>query len=70
MNSQLTLNTLTASFDQKSFPKPVSKVMMSRHTCPCCGTTLLRHARSGEIYWRCSSCYQEMPVYCFRRLAS
>ncbi len=37
--------------------------MMSKHTCPCCSYTLLRHIRLGGIYWRCSHCYQEMPVY-------
>ena len=36
--------------------------IMSRHTCPCCSYTLLRHIRCGGIYWRCSHCYQEMPV--------
>ncbi len=36
--------------------------IMSRHTCPCCSYMLLRHIRRGAIYWRCSHCYQEMPV--------
>ena len=36
--------------------------MMMRHTCLCCSCTLLRHVRLQEIYWRCSHCYQEMPV--------
>jgi ribosomal protein L37AE/L43A len=36
--------------------------MMGRHICPCCSDTLLRHIRWGGIYWRCSYCYQEMPV--------
>jgi ribosomal protein L37AE/L43A len=36
--------------------------MMSKHTCPCCSYTLLRHLRLGGLYWRCSHCYQEMPV--------
>ncbi len=36
--------------------------IMSRHTCPCCSYTLLRHIRRGGIFWRCSHCYQEMPV--------
>ena len=31
-------------------------------TCPCCSDTLLRHARSGEVYWFCRCCYQEMPT--------
>jgi ribosomal protein L37AE/L43A len=36
--------------------------MMSKHACPCCSYTLLRHLRLGGLYWRCSHCYQEMPV--------
>ena len=36
--------------------------IMSRHTCPCCSYTLLRHIRRGGIYWHCNHCYQEMPV--------
>lgn len=35
---------------------------MHTPTCPCCSHTLLRHARSGEIYWFCRHCYQEMPT--------
>ncbi len=34
--------------------------MASSH-CPCCSDTLLRHIRSGEIYWFCGRCHQEMP---------
>ncbi|ARV62175.1 hypothetical protein BZZ01_29255 [Nostocales cyanobacterium HT-58-2] len=37
--------------------------MISKHTCPCCSYTLLRHIDLKGIYWRCSHCYQEMPVY-------
>ncbi len=36
--------------------------MISKQTCPCCSYTLLRHVRLGSIHWRCSHCYQEMPV--------
>ena len=36
--------------------------IMSRHTCPCYSYTLFRHIRRGGIFWRCSHCYQEMPV--------
>ncbi|MUL38204.1 hypothetical protein BWI75_18180 [Gloeocapsopsis sp. AAB1 = 1H9] len=32
------------------------------HTCPCCSETLLRHLGAGKLFWRCSHCYQEMPV--------
>lgn len=31
------------------------------HTCPCCSTTLLRHARHNSIYWYCPQCREEMP---------
>lgn len=34
---------------------------MNTPTCPCCSHTLLRHARSGEVYWFCRYCYEEMP---------
>ncbi|MBG1270127.1 hypothetical protein F8S12_29015 [Nostoc sp. WHI] len=33
-----------------------------KYTCLCCSNALLRHVRSGVVYWRCSYCYQEMPV--------
>ncbi|PSB04369.1 hypothetical protein C7B64_04105 [Merismopedia glauca CCAP 1448/3] len=33
---------------------------MSSDTCPCCGNTLLRHAKSNRLYWFCNSCHQEM----------
>ncbi|MBE9197999.1 MULTISPECIES: hypothetical protein [unclassified Nodularia (in: cyanobacteria)] len=32
------------------------------NTCPCCGGSLLRHARHGELYWFCQSCRQEVPL--------
>lgn len=37
--------------------------MKSRHICPCCSYTLLRHIRWGGLYWRCSHCHQEMPTF-------
>ncbi|HEY9695004.1 MAG TPA: hypothetical protein V6D15_22610 [Oculatellaceae cyanobacterium] len=33
---------------------------MRLNTCPCCGNSLLRHARQKGIYWFCTSCRQEM----------
>lgn len=39
------------------------KLMMSKHACPCCSYTLLRHVGLAGIYWRCSYCHQEMPAY-------
>lgn len=32
------------------------------YSCPCCGGFLLRHVRSGELYWFCQSCRQEVPL--------
>ncbi len=39
-----------------------SNPMISKHTCLCCSYTLLRHIGLRGLYWRCSHCYQEMPV--------
>lgn len=36
--------------------------MLSKHICPCCSYTLLRHIRWGGLYWHCSHCHQEMPA--------
>jgi ribosomal protein L37AE/L43A len=36
--------------------------MSARETCLCCSNSLVRHIRLGGIYWRCSHCYQEMPI--------
>ncbi len=33
---------------------------MLLNTCPCCGNSLLRHARQQGIYWFCTSCRLEM----------
>lgn len=32
------------------------------NTCPCCGSSILRHVRNHEVYWFCLSCRQEVPV--------
>ena len=37
--------------------------ILSKFACPCCSYILLRHIDLEGIYWRCSHCYQEMPVY-------
>jgi predicted amidophosphoribosyltransferase len=29
--------------------------------CPCCGNSLLRHIRHGNVYWFCQTCWAEMP---------
>ncbi len=33
------------------------------HECPCCSYKLLRHISKRGSYWRCSHCYQEMPLF-------
>jgi ribosomal protein L37AE/L43A len=30
--------------------------------CPLCSSLLLRHIRSGKVYWLCQSCRQEVPA--------
>lgn len=41
--------------------------MNSRYICPGCSTVLLRHINMGGLYWRCSCCCQEMPIF-WRRI--
>lgn len=36
---------------------------MLKSDCPCCSDTLLRHIRSGQVYWFCRQCHQAMPNY-------
>ncbi|MBD2439069.1 hypothetical protein [Nostoc sp. FACHB-110] len=43
---------------------------MRANTCPCCGGSLLRHVRHGELYWFCLSCRQEVPLLMVNRLAN
>ncbi|WP_341530886.1 hypothetical protein WKK05_17400 [Nostoc sp. UHCC 0302] len=38
--------------------------------CPCCSGLLLQHIRSGETYWFCRECWQEMPVYNWKNSSS
>jgi hypothetical protein len=38
------------------------------NTCPCCGGSILRHIRHGELYWFCLSCRQEVPLLNISRL--
>ncbi|MHC5722763.1 MAG: hypothetical protein ACYTXY_01140, partial [Nostoc sp.] len=40
----------------------ISQSMNGKSTCLCCSNALLRHVSSAGLYWRCSYCYQEMPV--------
>jgi len=37
--------------------------ILSKSACLCCSYILLRHIDSEGIYWRCTHCYQEMPIY-------
>lgn len=39
------------------------KPEISKYDCSCCSYTLLRHISLERIFWRCSHCHQEMPVY-------
>ncbi|EKQ69321.1 hypothetical protein OsccyDRAFT_1947 [Leptolyngbyaceae cyanobacterium JSC-12] len=40
----------------------IDQPMEERHTCLCCSYVLLRHIGMRGVYWRCSHCYQTMPV--------
>jgi hypothetical protein len=40
------------------------------NTCPCCGGSILRHVRYGELYWFCLSCRQEVPLLTISRLSN
>ncbi|ADI66189.1 hypothetical protein [Trichormus azollae] len=40
------------------------------NTCPCCGGSILRHVRHGELYWFCLSCRQEVPLLTMSRLSN
>ncbi|MFH7028264.1 MAG: hypothetical protein ACHBN1_23405 [Heteroscytonema crispum UTEX LB 1556] len=43
---------------------------MRSNSCPCCGGSLLRHIRQGELYWFCKTCWQEVPVLTISRSMS
>lgn len=36
---------------------------LKTQTCPCCGNSLLRHVRHSKVYWFCTSCWQEVPLF-------
>ncbi|TAE58410.1 MAG: hypothetical protein EAZ76_07260 [Nostocales cyanobacterium] len=40
------------------------------NTCPCCGDSILRHIRHGELYWFCLSCRQEVPLLTISNFAN
>ncbi len=56
------LTDLMIIHSQQSRGKASRQLIMTEHNCPCCSDTLLRHMRFGGLYWRCSSCHQEMPI--------
>lgn len=43
---------------------------MIANNCPCCGGSLLRHVRHGELYWFCKTCWQEVPLLSVNSLPS
>lgn len=49
-------------YSRETTHRAIRESMKIKSVCPCCSNILLRHARSREIYWRCSHCYQEMPA--------
>lgn len=61
-SSQLLTHTLTDN-SQGNTTTYTWQSTWSQHICPCCSYGLLRHISSNGIYWRCSHCYQEMPVW-------
>ncbi len=61
-SSQLLTHSITDN-SQGHTNKYIGQSMSSKHSCPCCSYTLLRHMGLGGLYWRCSHCYQKMPVY-------
>ncbi|MER3493431.1 MAG: hypothetical protein C4323_14530 [Mastigocladus sp. ERB_26_2] len=61
--SSQALTHLTTGNSQEKTGTYIWESVLGKHTCPCCSYILLSHIRLGGIYWRCSHCYQEMPVY-------
>src|ERR671933_254181 len=39
----------------------MKRIMLKKHSCPCCAQPLLRHISFKRIFWFCHHCYQEMP---------
>ncbi|WP_190474703.1 MULTISPECIES: hypothetical protein [Oscillatoriales] len=62
MSSMRSPPQLTTVGRQPTISTTIGQSTLARYTCLCCSDVLLRHIRLGGIYWRCSSCYQEMPV--------
>lgn len=57
-----TLDRLVPEKNQNSSLIRIVQSMNSRQICLCCSNPLLRHVGLGKLYWRCSHCYQSMPV--------
>jgi ribosomal protein L37AE/L43A len=57
-----TLDRLVPEKNQHSGSIKIAQSMHSRQICLCCSNPLLRHIGLGKLYWRCSHCYQSMPV--------
>jgi ribosomal protein L37AE/L43A len=55
-------DNLITDCSQNNISTEISQSMKAKHTCLCCSSRLLRHVSSEGVYWRCSSCHQEMPV--------
>jgi hypothetical protein len=61
-NPRQALTSLTTRYSLQKTATAIKQSRMIKHPCPCCSDTLLCHMRMGGLYWRCSSCYQEMPI--------
>jgi hypothetical protein len=47
--------------DRLFLEAPIDRSITRQH-CPCCSNVLLRHIRPSGIYWRCSHCWQDLPL--------
>jgi hypothetical protein len=65
-SSMITIHTQSVSTLENTHGCPSAiaqkRTVGVRHLCPCCSNILLRHARLNQVYWRCSHCYQAMPL--------
>jgi len=61
-SSSITLDRLVPEKNPTSGSIKIAQSMNSRQICLCCSNPLLRHIGLGKLYWRCSHCYQSMPV--------
>lgn len=54
---------ITMDSNSKSNPRKGDQSMSNRHICPSCSYTLLRHIDVDGVYWYCSHCHEEIPIY-------